>query len=152
MLQIIYFIKTNMREFTILPKIQDFELDMIDNILEDNIPEDVRIYLKQYGGSSILECYYTDSKGLEWELNQFNLFHDLFKLTKEFKENGWGLKLPFAYDPGGWHYCLSFDKETYGKIIINRWTDHSPEEQFVIIAESFEEFINGLEKNPEELI
>jgi len=149
--QVIYFIKINMREFSILPKIQDFELDMIDNILDDHIPENVRKYLKTYGGNSILECYYTDNGGLEWELSQFNLFIDLFKLTKEFKENGWGLKVPFAYDPGGWHFCLSFDKETYGKIIINRWTDHSPEEQFLIIADSFDKFINGLQKAPESI-
>jgi hypothetical protein len=53
--------------------------------------------------------------------------------------------VPFAYDPGGWHFCLSFDADTYGKIIINRWTDHLPEEQFLVIADSFEEFINGLQ-------
>ena len=122
---------------------------MIENILENTIPVNVREYIKRYGGNSILECYFTDNKGLEWELNQFNLFIDLFKLTKEFKEKGWGLKVPFAYDPGGWHFCLSFDKETYGKVLINRWTDHLPEEQFLIIADSFEEFINGLQKAPE---
>lgn len=85
----------------------------------------------------------------EWELQTFDHIASIIDLTKEFKEKGWGLKVPFAYDPGGWHFCLSFDKETYGQIIINRWTDHSPEEQFVVIADSFEEFINGLKQADE---
>jgi hypothetical protein len=133
-----------MRDFSVLPKVQDFELNLIDKIIDDNIPENVRSYIKRYGGDMIREKYFYDKNGLEWELSQFNLFKDLHGLTKEFLDNYNRKLLPFAYDPGGWHFCLSFDADTYGKIIINRWTDHLPEDQFLVIADSFEEFINGL--------
>lgn len=133
-----------MRVFTVLPKVQEFELDLIEKIIEDKIPQIVRDYIKKYGGDMIKERYFFDSNGLEWELAQFNLFKDLHGLTKEFLEQYQRKLIPFAYDGGGWHFCLSFDTDTYGKIIINRWTDHLPEEQFLVIADSFEEFINGL--------
>ena len=129
-----------------LPNIKDFELNLIEDELDVKFSENFRNVLKIYGGTSIAEKYFEDKNNLEWELSQFSKFDIMHGLTKEFKESGWGLKVPFAYDPGGWHYCLSFDPETKGKIIVNRWTDHGPEEQFVVIADSFEEFINGLEK------
>ncbi|MEY5048986.1 MAG: hypothetical protein RLZZ175_2345 [Bacteroidota bacterium] len=134
-----------MRVFTVLPKVQDFELDLVEKIIEDRIPKAVRDYIKIYGGNMIKEKYFFDSSGLEWELSHFNLFKDLHGLTQEFLQEYHRKLVPFAYDPGGWHFCLSFDADTYGKIIINRWTDHLPEEQFLVIADSFEEFINGLQ-------
>ena len=98
----------------------------------------------KYGGCSIAENHYLDSTGLEWELSQFTTFDDIYGLVKEFRD-AYKLKLlPFAYDNGGWHFCLNLDKSNYGKIMINRWTDHLPEDQFLIIAENFETFINGL--------
>ncbi|MFN6087991.1 MAG: SMI1/KNR4 family protein [Cyclobacteriaceae bacterium] len=134
-----------MREFKILPKVKDFELDMIEEIVSEKLPSQVRAYIKKYGGSSIDERYFRSKDNLTWELSQFNKFDDLYGLTKEFLE-GYKRKLvPFAYDPGGWHFCLCMDEgQDYGAIIINRWTDHLPEEQFLKIADSFEEFINGL--------
>lgn len=138
-----------MREFKILPSVQDFELNMLEKVLEKEIPKIVRDYIKKYGGTMIAEKYFFDKQGLEWELGQFNLFKDLYNLTKEFLEKYNRKLVPFAYDGGGWHFCLSFDVETYGKIIINRWTDHLPEDQFLVIADSFEEFINGLRTEEE---
>lgn len=134
-----------MREFKILPKVQDFELNMIEKIVGNQLPLLVRNYIKKYGGSSIVEKYFKDKRGLEWELSQFNLFKDLHGLTEEFLREYKRKLIPFAYDPGGWHFCLCMDEgKDYGAIIINRWTDHLSEEQFLKIADSFEEFINGL--------
>ena len=134
-----------MREFKVLPKVQDFELNMIEKIVGNQLPLLVRNYIKKYGGSSIAEKYFKDKRGLEWELSQFNLFKDLHGLTEEFLREYKRKLVPFAYDPGGWHFCLCMDEgQDYGAIFINRWTDHLPEEQFLKIAHSFEEFINGL--------
>jgi hypothetical protein len=133
-----------MRDLTVLPKIQDFELNMIENLLAEKIPHIARFYIQKYSGDMIKEKYFVDYNNLEWELSQFNDFKNLHGLAKEFLENYHRKLVPFAYDPGGWHFCLSFDADTYGKIIINRWTDHMPEEQFLVIADSFEEFIDGL--------
>ena len=138
-----------MREFTVRPKIQDFELNLIEKVFEKPISENVRSFLKKYSGVGIYECFYLDKKGKSWEISQFHLFNDLYQLSKEFIEKGWGLFLPFAFDPGGWHFCLNMDEKDYGAIFINRWTDHLPEDQFVKIADSFEEFIDGLKREDE---
>ena len=139
-----------MREFTVLPMVQDFELNLIENIVGNKIPDLARSYIKKYGGLMIAEKYFFDKNGLEWELSQFNLFKELHGLTEEFLREYKRKLIPFAYDPGGWHYCLCFDEgEDYGKIIVNRWTDHLPEEQFLVIADDFEEFINGLKREEE---
>jgi hypothetical protein len=146
MLQVDYFIRTNiMREFKVLPKVQDFELNMIEQVIGDKLPSMLRDVIKKYGGSAIAEKYFTDKQGLEWELSQFNMFKDLYGLTEEFLREYKRKLIPFAYDPGGWHFCLCMDEgKDYGAIIINRWTDHLPQDQFLKIADSFEEFINGL--------
>jgi hypothetical protein len=142
-------IKLYMREFTVLPKVQDFELDMIENIIGKKFPLLIREYIKKYAGFSIAEKYFKDNNNLEWELSQFNRFNDLYGLTNEFLI-GYNRKLiPFAYDPGGWHFCLCMDDSDFEAIYVNRWTDHLPNEQFVKIADSFEEFINKLKSEEE---
>ncbi len=137
-----------MRKLKIVPKFGDRSFEAIENLVDGKFSENFKEIMQIYGASSVYENYFVDKNDVDWTLGSFDNFTSVYKLTKEFKENGWGLKVPFAYDQGGWHICLSFDFDTYGKIIVNRWTDHSPEDQFVVIAESFEEFINGLKKNP----
>ncbi len=135
-----------MREFKILPKIQDFELNMIEKLLGEGISIITRAYIKKYGGDSVLEKYFEDKfVCTKWELSQFLFFKDMYNLTQEFSEVYKRKLVPFAYDPGGWHFCLCMDEKDFGCIIVNRWTDYSEEEQFLKIADSFEEFIDGLQ-------
>lgn len=133
-----------MREFKIRSKVKDFELNMIEDLLDSTIPIVVRDYIKKYGGDAIDERYFEDKQGLVWEISQFNKFKDIYGLSKEFLKEYKRKLVPFAYDPGGWHFCLNLDEQDFGSILINRWTDHLPEEQFLKIADSFEEFIDGL--------
>jgi len=97
------------------------------------LPNELISIIEKYGGLAVLEDKYIDSNNNEWELQTFDHIASIIDLTKEFKEKGWGLKVPFAYDPGGWHFCLT-------------------EEQFLVIANSFEEFIDGLKRSDEESI
>ena len=108
------------------------------------MPDQLVHVLGDYSGSSVVEDTFIEYSGKDCKLKTFDTFPFIIDLTKEFRESGWGLKVPFAYDPGGWHFCLSFDEDARGKVFVNRWTDHAPEEQFVVIANSFEEFIEGL--------
>ena len=140
-----------MKELTIAPRAGKRYLQLLESVLGTNLPDSLREILVKYAGLSVLENIYKDDNNTEWELRTFDYVASIVDLTKEFIEAGWGKKVPFAFDPGGWHFCLSFDKETYGKVLVNRWTDHSPEDQFIVIANSFEEFINGLKERPEEL-
>ncbi|PCE62851.1 SMI1/KNR4 family protein [Sediminicola luteus] len=123
---------------------------LIESTIEDTFSNAFKEILKKYAGLSIEEDWFNDNKGTTWKLAAFTDFTSMHNLTKEFREKGWGVKVPFANDPGGWHYCLSFDEDTYGKVIVNRWTDHEEKDQFLVIAESFEEFIDGLKRRPEE--
>lgn len=133
-----------MRKLTLAPRAGKRYLDLLQKAIGHKLSDDFIEIIVSYGGLAILESKYIDSRNIVWEIQTFDHIASMVDLIKEFKENGWGLKVPFAYDPGGWHFCLSFDKDTFGKIIVNRWTDHSPDEQFIVIANSFEEFINGL--------
>jgi len=119
---------------------------MLERLIGHSFSDNFKTFMTENAGLSHYENMFTDSRGVDWEVQTYNQFKDLYGLTEEFKNHGWGLKVPFAFDPGGWHYCLSFDNDSYGKIIVNRWTDHSPEEQFLIIADSFEIFIDGLHR------
>lgn len=140
-----------MREFTLRPRMSEKQFKLIEKVVNGTFPNLFKNFMTKYAGLSIEEDCFLDSENRTWIMASFDDFKSIYNLTKEFKEKGWGAKVPFAYDQGGWHYCLSFDKETIGKIIINRWTDHSPEEQFLIISDDFDSFIDGLHKRPQEL-
>lgn len=138
----------NIRKLTIKPQIQEFEFNLLEKLLESPIPVMFKEYLKLYGGQSIVENIFKDKNNRGWHLDQFNNFDDIYGLSKEFLEHGKGKYIPFAFDPGGWHFCLSLKSEDYGFVYIHRWTDHKPEEAMLKVADSFEEFFNGLQ--PEE--
>lgn len=140
-----------MKEFTVRPRMGERSFKLLEKIVNGTCPDYFKEFMKKYSGLSIIEDCYIDSRGENWIVAAFDNFKSILELTKEFKEKGWGLKIPFAYDQGGWHFCLSFDGDLLGKIIVNRWTDHDESEQFVVIADSFEDFIEGLQKRPEGL-
>lgn len=128
----------------------DSNLRHIESIIDSKLSENFKMFLKDNGGLSHYERYFIDEIQTQWELQKYFTYTELFKLTKEFLDNYKRKLVPFAYDLGGWHFCLCMDVGAdYGKIIVNRWTDHLPEEQFLVIAESFEEFINGLRTEEE---
>ncbi|HQV66575.1 MAG: SMI1/KNR4 family protein [Saprospiraceae bacterium] len=141
-----------MKELNIAPRAGKRYIQLLENAIGSSLPGSLRSIITKYAGLSVLENTYLDSNNTEWELQTFDHIASMVDLTKEFIEKGWGKKIPFAYDPGGWHFCLSFDEDTFGKVVVNRWSDHLPEDQFIVIADSFEEFINGLTARPNHLL
>jgi hypothetical protein len=137
-----------MREFTVRPRMGRKNFEYLEGMVGGAFPASFTAFMTKYAGMSLEEDFYKDASGNAWIVAAYDNFVSMHSLTKEFKENGWGLKVPFAYDGGGWHFCLSFDAQTMGKVLINRWTDHSPEEQFLVIADGFETFVNGLARAP----
>ncbi|HEX9980460.1 MAG TPA: SMI1/KNR4 family protein [Flavobacterium sp.] len=58
---------------------------------------------------------------------------------------------PFAHDPGGWLFCIDLKQgEEYGKIYFYRLDQETEEEAIELLAESFEEFMDGLSDNPDD--
>lgn len=139
-----------MKELTIAPRAGKRYLKLLENAIGSSLPDSLNEVILKYAGLTVLEDTYEDKSKVLWEIQSFDNVASMVDLTKEFIVKGWGKKLPFAFDTGGWHYCLSFDEDTYGKVIVNRWTDHEEKDQFLVIAESFEEFIDGLKRSPEE--
>lgn len=125
----------------------DSNIKHIESIIGSVLPEDFKCFLKENAGLSHYERYFFDWEDTQWEVKKYLTYPELFKLEEEFVRSYHRKLVPFAFDPGGWHFCLCMDEGVeHGKIIINRWTDHLPEEQFLVIADSFEEFINGLKQ------
>ena len=134
-----------MRQLTLYPRMGDSNMRHIESIIGATLFENFKEFLKENGGLSHYERYFIDRAKIQWEVKKYLTYGELFKLTEEFLREYKRKLIPFAYDPGGWHFCLCMDAgEDYGKIVINRWTDHLPEEQFLVLADSFEEFIYGL--------
>ena len=133
-----------MRDLKVVPRMGEKNFQLIENIVESQFSSNFKEVLKKYAGLSVFENMFIDNKENLWSLGAFDNFPSIYELTNEFLQKYHRKLVPFAFDGGGWHFCLSFDADSYGKIIINRWTDHLPEEQFLVIADNFEEFINGL--------
>ncbi|MNR56192.1 hypothetical protein D3C85_1767220 [compost metagenome] len=73
----------------------------------------------------------------------------MYDFIKEFKEEGLGKKLPFAIDNGGWAFCISFDEKSMDKILLYQMEMElkTKDDAFELVANSFEEFINGLQED-----
>lgn len=128
----------------------DSNLKMIGDIIHSELDPYFKDFMKANAGLSHYERIYTDSCGKAWKVSQYVDFIQMYDLTTEFVGSYKRKLVPFAFDGGGWHFCLCLDESDHGAIYINRWTDHLPEEQFLKIAESFQDFINGLQKEEED--
>ena len=128
----------------------DSNTSHIESIIGSPLPDNFKEFLKENGGLSHYERIYIDNQNTHWEVISYLSYVELYKLTDEFKGAYERKLVPFAFDAGGWHFCLCFDESDYGTIIVNRWTDHIPEEQFLKIADSFDDFINGLKKEEDD--
>jgi hypothetical protein len=59
--------------------------------------------------------------------------------------------IPFAIDSGGWDYNVSINPETYGQVWVDKF-DSGEENTMEFVADSFEEFINGLHAEDENTV
>ncbi len=140
------------KKLTVIPLggMNDSSLNTIEALIGKKFNMDFRFFMKGNAGFSHRENTFIDFEKTIWTIIVFENFSTIYKLTDEFASNGWGKMIPFASELGGWHFCLCMEEKDHGSIYVNRWTDHLPEGQFLKIADSFEEFINGL-KTEEEL-
>jgi SMI1-KNR4 cell-wall len=134
-----------MRKLTLYPRMGDSNMRHIESIIGSSLSENFKSFLKENAGLSHYERYFFDREQTQWEVKKYLTYSELYKLEEEFIKEYHRKLVPFAFDGGGWHFCLCMDEGVdFGSIIVNRWTDHLPEEQFLVIADNFEEFINGL--------
>lgn len=139
-----------MKKLNLYPRMGDSNMRHIESIINVELTEDFKDFLKLNGGLSHYERFFIDQDKTVWEVNSYLNYFELFKLTSEFLEKYKRKLIPFAFDMGGWHFCLCLDEGSdMGGIIVNRWTDHLPKDQFLKIADNFNDFINGLKTEEE---
>lgn len=132
-----------------IPKEQEivnFEIE-----IGTRLPEPYREFLLTINAKYIAESYY-QVNGTKYELHGFVTFgcgdwtlKQHYENLKEHLENRY---LAFAYDSGGWQYVISIEHTgNYGKIYFCRM-DKALENATTLIANSFDEFMCGLQKDP----
>jgi len=124
----------------------DSSFEMGEKLAGRKLPDDFKAFMIANGGLSHYERIFISDSGTEWEVHTYLSNTEFYDLTKEFAETYTRKMVPFAMDPGGWHFCLCVEEDDFGAVYVNRWTDYPPEEQFLKIADSFEAFINGLRR------
>jgi hypothetical protein len=132
-----------MKKLTLLPRMMDFEVSMLENLVGELLPKNFTDFIREYSNISVKENCFQDKRGEKWVVTKFWDFKNIFGLTEEFKEKLERRMVAFGYDPGGWSFCLSMEEDK-NSIYIYRWTDeYNP--AFLKIANSFEDFIDSLQ-------
>jgi hypothetical protein len=126
-----------MRQLTFRKRIQDGEFRSLERTYSIKIPNFFKDFMQTYGDSGVEERHFVDTNGDSWEVWCFCGYKTMYEFVGEFLENRLGFKIPFAFDRGGWLFCLSLDEIDYNSIHIYRF-DHKPEEVFLKIADNFE--------------
>ena len=142
-----------MRKLTIRhPRVGDGAFERLESLIGEKLPDVFKDFLKLYSGFGLEEDYFLDINGREWLIGGYSKWTEIYKYAKKLKEDNLGVKLPFAYDTGRWYLCLCFDDgDNYGKILV-RPTHHNLDNvDFIVIANSFEDFISRLRKRPRHL-
>jgi len=137
--------KSSMRKLTLRARLDNRDIDHLEKLTGLTFPDGFKKVLLRCADSAVLENTFYDPNNKGWHIASFWNYEGIYGLTKEFREMGFGSKIAFAHDRGGWSYCLSLDPEDYNAVYVYRFTDQVPEEAFLKIADSFEEFIDRLE-------
>jgi len=129
--------------------IADFETKM--NV---KIPANLTEFLKLYSGASVAEntylniergTYYTISYICEL-YSEFNPSIEKLIIGNQFYEYlEW---IPLGIDHGGWVFNLSTAHDKFGQVWVNKF-DSGDENPFEFVANSLEDFINGLRTEEE---
>ncbi|MDJ1470982.1 SMI1/KNR4 family protein [Cytophagaceae bacterium DM2B3-1] len=121
------------------------ELNELGTEFNIDLPQEFKSFIVKYLGMSVKETYY---QGVP-QFKQFLKVSSIGKILAGHRYYGVEGYFPFAIDSGGWDYNISLRPETYGQVWVNKWDNGGVgEECFHFVANSFEEFIDGLE--PEE--
>lgn len=144
------------KELTIIT-ITDAEFNKIKSKLEISLPQNYIDLMKEYADSSVYENTFYDKNQKKYGLASFCTFSMIDARTDEYLEEkslddenlykNIGLQLPFAIDGGGYRFCLSLDKKTYGKVffLMEELLSIDEKDAFVFLADSLEDFIDGLQ-------
>lgn len=128
---------------------EDFDF-LISNGLTIN--EDIKQFLKNYGGKKIVEncfsfgeTYYIISMVLPIKINQNPSIELILPALRDIDEGiGRNDLVPFGIDPGGNPFYVSIGKLDYSNVYLDRMSS-GYDSPILKIADTFEQFIEGLQ-------
>lgn len=138
-----------MKQLTFSKRIQDWEFDFLEQTYGIKIPQYFTDFMQIYASSGVIERVYKGINGQNWKIGSFCPYKTMYEYVGEFLENNLGIKVPFAFDYGGWIFCICLDENDYNSVYIYRSSDHLPKDAFLRIADSFEDFIDRLQPESE---
>lgn len=140
-----------------LPTDQQFEL--VEKLVGAQLPESYKSFLRTVnGGKPQLNSFLSEFEGNEqrWTIDRFLHLAATTEDTSDSEDVVWvyqqrGSKtarelLPVIVDNEGSYYCLDLGQEFYGRLVL--LSRQEPEFSFLPIADSFEQFVDGLTVNP----
>ena len=118
------------------------------------LPKHYKAFLMEQNAFQVVESYFSKDE----QIFRINLFYP-FQISGKKNNQGDNLQqvyedflsifgkkhIAFADDTGGWQFVISLKEEDYGKVYFCRMDMDIPE-ALTLLADNFEEFINGLEK------
>lgn len=141
-----------MRRLTILPVFSESDFAIIKYMIGEDVPPVLADFFKVYGGMSFKESDYVVSQSVKWRVQKVLRPDQIHSIIRDYKNNNWGAKIPFALEASGFHFSVSLEEETKGAVYILAWIDTSEENQFIKIADSLAGFIENLVEPPEEIL
>ena len=150
--------------------LSEYDFNEVEKNLEVSFPASFKShYFKWNGGTPNLSCFVNDNIDYDYieirdfiPMKYFKQFEDDPDFTLEGRAiNEWELNelpknlIPFAFDWGGNYLCLEKNSWQIIYYVRDVWSENiSREANFkkisIIIANSFEEFLNYLEENPDD--
>jgi len=126
---------------------QPDEIRIFETKMGVELPEYFKFFLADQNPFVVSEKNYIKGNR-SFEVHHFYPLHadaelSLMMVNSVLKDHFNGSFVVFADDSGGWLYILSVRKEDYGKVYFCRM-DEELENALTLLADSFEEFINGL--------
>lgn len=126
----------------------DSELTLFESEKGIKLPDSYREFLLTQNPYTVKEDFY-QKDGRNYEIHHFYPFDSEIELSLQFSFDNLNdffesKYLAFGDDSGGWQYVISVQEVDYGKIYFCRM-DEALEDALTLLADSFEQFVNGLE-------
>ena len=139
-----------MKKLSIQPKLNENQINFLEGVLGVPFPKQFKEFITIYCDTATYENTYTQSNKL-YKVSMFCTYRMIFDFINDLKRDGFEKRIPFAVDDGGWVYCISMNESRYGKVYLFQleMPYENENEAFEFVANSFEEFINGLQAERE---
>lgn len=137
-----------MRNLTIKKPLNDGQIQFLERLHGKKFPLYFSEFIKVFSGKSVIEnTFYTKEK--PFTISSFCTYRMMYDYIKSFKEEEGFLSswIPFALDVGGWLYCILDNEDSKKSVYLFQMEMpyENEQEAFELVADSFEEFINGLQ-------